>query len=132
MLSQLLFYDESNIVQTVTAFKKYSKSYSIEIIKNNNRNMNDTLVQLEASKPVIKELFRDLLIEMEDFKYQITLKITLSKQKVDGSVEYSTVYFNSSIKTITKINIVLINLFNKYFVELITGLMKDLLEKVNQ
>ena len=132
MLSQLLFYDESNIVQTVTAFKKYSKSYSIEIIKNNNRNMNDTLVQLEASKPVIKELFRDLLIEMEDFKYQITLKITLSKQKVDGSVEYSTVYFNSSIKTITKINIVLINLFNKYFVELITGLMKDLLGKVNQ
>ena len=132
MLSQLLFYDESNIVQTVTAFKKYSKSYSIEIIKNNNRNMNDTLVQLEASKPVIKELFKDLLIEMEDFKYQITLKITLSKQKVDGSVEYSTVYFNSSIKTITKINIVLINLFNKYFVELITGLMKDLLGKVNQ
>ena len=132
MLSQLPFYDESNIVQIVTTFKKYSKSYSIEIIKNNNRNMNDTLVQLEASKPVIKGLFRDLLIEMEDFKYQITLKITLSKQKVDSSVEYSTVYFNSSIKTITKINIVLINLFNKYFVELITGLMKDLLGKVNQ
>ena len=132
MLSQLPFYDESNIVQIVTTFKKYSKSYSIEIIKNNNRNMNDTLVQLEASKPVIKGLFRDLLIEMEDFKYQITLKITLSKQKVDSSVEYSTVYFNSSIKTITKINIVLINLFNKYCVELITGLMKDLLGKVNQ
>ena len=35
--------------------------------------MNDPLFQLEASKPVIKDLFRDLLIEMKDFKYQITL-----------------------------------------------------------
>ena len=92
MLSQLPFYDESNIVQTVTAFKIYSRSYSIEIIKNNNRNMNDTLVQLKASKPVIKELFKDLLIEMKDFKYQITLKFTLSKQKVDGSIEYSSLF----------------------------------------
>ena len=35
---------------------------------------------LEAIKPVIKDLFKDLLIEMKGFKYQITLKILLSKQ----------------------------------------------------
>ena len=36
--------------------------------------MNDPLAQMEASKPVIKDLFRDLLIEMKGFKYQTTLK----------------------------------------------------------
>ena len=39
--------------------------------------MNDPLVQLEESKPVIKDLFRYLLIEMKNFKYQITLKVLL-------------------------------------------------------
>ena len=42
--------------------------------------MNDAVVQLDASRPVIKDLFRDLLIEMKGFKYQITLKVLLSKQ----------------------------------------------------
>ena len=37
--------------------------------------MNDPLVQLEASKSVIEDLFRDLLIKMKGFKYQITLKV---------------------------------------------------------
>ena len=31
--------------------------------------MNCSLRQLEASKPVIKNLFKDLLIEMKCFKY---------------------------------------------------------------
>ena len=35
--------------------------------------MNDPLVQLEASKLSIEGLFRDLLIEMKGFKYQITV-----------------------------------------------------------
>ena len=43
--------------------------------------MNDPLAQLKATKPFIKELFRDLLIEMKGFKYQITMKVLLSKQK---------------------------------------------------
>ena len=46
--------------------------------------MNDRLVQLEASKPVIRDLFRDLLIEMKGFKYQITLNVLLRKQKQNG------------------------------------------------
>ena len=46
--------------------------------------MNDAVVQLDASRPVIKDLFRDLLIEMKGFKYQITLKVLLSKQNRNG------------------------------------------------
>ena len=67
--------------------------------------MNDSLVQLEASKPVIKDLFKDLLIEMKGFKYQITLKVLLSKQKQSGDTEFSTVYFNSTAKTVINTNI---------------------------
>ena len=73
MLSEIQFYDKLNIVQTVSAFKKNARSYNTEIIKDNDGNMNDLLVQLQASKPVIKDLFRDFLIEMKVFKYQTTL-----------------------------------------------------------
>ena len=66
--------------------------------------MNDPLVQLEASKPVIKDLFRDLLNEMNGFKYQITLNVLLTKQRQNGDTEFSTVYFNSTAKTVININ----------------------------
>ena len=42
--------------------------------------MNDRLAQLEANKPGMKYLFRDLLIEMKGFKYQVKRKVLLSKQ----------------------------------------------------
>ena len=66
--------------------------------------MNDTLVQLEASKPVIKDLVKDLLIEMKGFKYQITGKVLLSRQKENGDRGFTTVYFNSTAKTVTNLN----------------------------
>ena len=50
--------------------------------------MNDSLIQLEASKSVVKDLFRDLFIEMKGFKYQITLKFLLSKQKQNEDTEF--------------------------------------------
>ena len=37
----------------------------------------DPIVQLEASKLSIKDLFNDLLYEAKDFKYQITVKFLL-------------------------------------------------------
>ena len=80
MLSELPFLMGLNIVKIAKAFKKYARSCSFEIIKDKDGNMNDPLAQLEASKPVIKDLFRDLLIEMKGFKYQITMKVLLSKQ----------------------------------------------------
>ena len=104
MSSELPFYDELNTVKTAKAFKKYARSYSIEIIKDKDGNMNDALVQLEANKPVIKDLFRELLIEMKGFKYQTTLKVLLRKQKENGDREFTTVYFNSTAKTVININ----------------------------
>ena len=60
----------------------------------------DVAVQLKASKISIVELFKDLLIELKGFKYQITLAILLSKVKDSGSIEYSPIYFNSLSKTV--------------------------------
>ena len=49
-------------------------SYKVEIIERKN-----PIVQLEASKSSIKDLFSDLLNETKGFKYQITLKVLLKK-----------------------------------------------------
>ena len=45
-------------------------------------------------------MFKDLLIELEGFKYQIILCVLLSKVKNSGLIEYSPVYFNSLTKTV--------------------------------
>ena len=37
---------------------------------------------------------------MKGFKYQITLTVLLNKAKINGSIEYSPVYFNSTTKTV--------------------------------
>ena len=73
-------------------------------MKDKDGDMNDPLTQLEASKPVIKDLFRDLLIEMKAFKYQIAIKVLLSKQNENGDKEFITVYFNSTAKTVINLN----------------------------
>ena len=55
---------------------------------------------MQASKSMIKDLFKDLLDEMKGFKYQITVTVLLSQVKIDGNIEYSPVYFNSSTKAV--------------------------------
>ena len=45
-------------------------------------------------------MFSDLLNETKDFKYQITLKVTLKKYKPNGEIEFRPVYFNSTTKTV--------------------------------
>ena len=45
-------------------------------------------------------MFRELLIEVKSFKYQITVAILLSKHKMNGYTEYSSVYLNSATKTV--------------------------------
>ena len=47
-------------------------SYAVEIIERK-----DPIVQLEASKSSIKNLYSDLLNETNGFKYQITVKVLL-------------------------------------------------------
>ena len=69
--------------------------YKVEIV-----NKKDLIVQLEASKASIKDLFNDLLNETKGFKYQITLKFLLKKHKPNGAIEFAPVYFNSSTKTV--------------------------------
>ena len=56
------------------AFKSYARSYKIEIIDSK-----DPLIKLEASKLIIRDLFKDLLDEIKGFKYHITVKV-LSKK----------------------------------------------------
>ena len=95
-MQESLFYDQLNIVKKSSAFSGYARSYKVEII-----NYKDPLIQLEASKSSIKDLFRDLLNEIKGFlKYKLTMTILLSKAKTDGSTEHSSVYFNSTTKTV--------------------------------
>ena len=94
-MKELPFYDELSIVKSNSAFSGYEKSYKVEII-----HKRDPIIQLKASELSIKDLFKDLLVEIKDFKCQITLSILLSKVRSDGNVEYSPVYFNSTTKTV--------------------------------
>ena len=95
LLHELPFYDELSITEVSKAFKRYARSYKVEIVDHK-----DPLVQLEASKSSIKDLFKDLLNEMKGFKYQITVAVLLRKEKGNGEIEYSSVYFNSMTKTV--------------------------------
>ena len=70
-------------------------SYKVEIV-----DKKDLIVQLEASKLSIKDLFIDLLNETWGFKYQVTVKVLLKKYKPNGEIEFTSVYFNSSTKKV--------------------------------
>ena len=58
------------------------------------------MVQLEASKSSIKDLFKDLLDEIKGFKYQIIVKVLLKKRKQNRGIEFAPVYFNSTAKIV--------------------------------
>ena len=95
VLKKLPFYDELSILKNKTAFSGYARSYKIEIV-----DKRDVVIQLKASELSVKEFFKDLLIELKGFKYQITLTVLLKKMKSNGETEYSPVYFNSLPKTV--------------------------------
>ena len=90
LLKQFPFYDDLSIVKYKTAFSCYAQSYKIEIV-----DKKDVVIQLKTSKISIENLFKDLLVEMKGFKYQITLCVLLSKVKSSEYTEYSPVYLNS-------------------------------------
>ena len=77
------------------SFRGYEMSYKIEIIERKY-----PIVQLETSKSSIKYLFGDPLNETKGFKYQITVNILLKKYKLNGEIEFASVYFNSVTKTV--------------------------------
>ena len=68
LLAELPFYDQLNIIKTDQAFSGYARSYKVEIVEKK-----DLIVQLEASKSSIKDLFNDLLNATKGFKYKITV-----------------------------------------------------------
>ena len=70
LLAELLFYDQLNIIKTDHAFSGYAVSYKVEIV-----DKKDLIVQLQASRSSIKDLFNDLLSETKGFKYQITINV---------------------------------------------------------
>ena len=61
-------------------------SYKVEIV-----HKKILIVQLEASKSSIKDLFIDLLNETRGFKYQITVKVLLKKYKPNRETEFTPV-----------------------------------------
>ena len=95
LLAELPFYDQLNIIKTDHAFSGYAMSYKVEIV-----DKKDLIVQLEASRSSIKDLFNDLLNETRGFKYQITVKVLLKKYKPNGEIEFAPIYFNSVTKLI--------------------------------
>ena len=114
LLKELPFHDKLSIVKNKTAFSGYGQSYKIEIVDKRN-----VVVQLNrlrccsASKISIAELFKDLLIELKGFKYQITLAVLMSKVKNSGFNDYSPVYFNSLTKTVINNKFKLDHLFQE-------------------
>ena len=97
LLNELFFYDELSIREISKTFRRYAKS--IEIIDSK-----DPLIQLESSRISIKDLFKDLLYEMKGIKYQITINILLSKEKINGETGYSNVCFNSTTKLVISLD----------------------------
>ena len=71
-LAKFSFYEQLTVIKTNQAFREYAMSYKVEIIERK-----DPIVQLEASKLSIKDLFSDLLNETKGFKYQIIVKVLL-------------------------------------------------------
>ena len=61
-------------------------SYKVEIIERKH-----PIVQLEASELSITDLF-NLLHETKGFKYQITAKVLLKKDKLNREIEFAPVY----------------------------------------
>ena len=108
LLKELPLYDELGIVKSKSAFSVYARSCKIEIV-----GKRDVIVQLKASKISTVELFKDLLIGLKGFKYQVTLCVLLSKVKSSDAVEYSPVYFNSLTKTMIRDGFKLDQCFNK-------------------
>ena len=86
-----------------TAFSGYAQSYKFEIV-----DKKDVITQLKSSEIGIGNLFKDLLVEVKGFKYQITLHVLLSKVKSKDLIEYSKVYLKNLPKTV---------IGEKYFLE---------------
>ena len=95
MLRELPFYGDISISRKESSFKRNAENYKVGTI--NNKSLIDSL---SVSKNSIKYLFDELLREKRGFKYVLSTKIILKKHINDNEHKYSTVYFNSLVKTV--------------------------------
>ena len=51
----------------------------------------------------------------QDFKYQITVKVLLKKDKTNGEIQFGSVYFNSMKKAVMNHRFKLENPFKKFY-----------------
>ena len=121
LLRELPFYDDINISRKERAFRRYVKTYKVDII--NNRSSGDLLY---VSINSIKNLFDELLRKKRGFKYVLSTKIILKKRINNNEHRYSTVYFNSLIKTVINRTYHLNDSFEEILNLLDYGLMKVL------
>ena len=96
LLRELPFYDDINILRNERTFRRYAKTYKVEII--NNTNLSDLLSVIKNSKK--KNYLMNYLEKKGGFKYIISVKITLKKRINDNEFNLKTLYFNSLIKTV--------------------------------
>ena len=119
LLTEQPFYERLNIIKTNQAFRGYAMSYKVEMVERKG-----LIVQLEASKSSIKDLFSNLLNETRGFKYQITVKVLLKKYKPNGEIELTRTTANNKFR--------LENAFQEILCRIDFGLMKDLVGLLNQ
>ena len=127
LLSELTFYEELSVLKSDKAFIGYAMSYRVVTIEKK-----DPIKQSEATKSSIKDLFGDLLDEAKGLRYQITLKVVLKKYKPNEEIEFKSIYFSSTTKTVINQRFSLNKSFNIFYTALITWLMKGLLGFLNQ
>ena len=72
-----------SVIKTDQVFKRYAMSYKVKIIEKK-----DPILQLEASKLSIRNLFNNLFNELKGFKYQITVEVLFKKYKHNGEIEF--------------------------------------------
>ena len=94
LLTEQPFYEWLKIINSSQAFRGYALSYKVESVERK-----DLIVQLEASKSSIKDLFSDLLNETKGFKYQVAVKVLWKKYMPNEDIQFAPVYFNSLTKT---------------------------------
>ena len=107
-LVKLPFYEQLDVIKTDQAFSDCSMLYKVQIVEKK-----DPIVQLQASKLSIKNLFSGLLNETNAFKYQITAEALLKKDRLNREIEFETVYFNSLTKTVINHKLRLENYFQE-------------------
>ena len=127
LLAEQPFYEQLGIIKADQAFSGYAMSYKVEIVEKK-----DIIVQLEASRSIIKDLFNDHLNETKGFKYQITVKVLLKKYKPNREIEFTPVYFNSSTKTIINDRYKLGQSFQEILCRIDAWIKEDLVGLLNQ